>query len=342
VTDAAGSPAKRPRGRPRGVAPLHMVVMRELGGAMRQIRSAAGFESLDAATEVLNSTIRQLYPGVPVRLAATAPFSQPHEVSPRYISDLELGNTSKVEVPAWLLAERAYQPGQLRGSQIPAWLIRAYDVAFVADGYLVDLHRWATALHADQASTPPRASHTRRLASVDLAEYDRAAAAFAASPAPVRAVLDANRTEIAAFPGTPGPGRDWLPDARDRCTNINPVPEIPEGLPARPGTFLVGRWILRNSGDIPWEHKVFTRVGRFDAGLITPPFAPLPATPPGADAEVRVPVRVPDRPGTYRLAFRLAWPDGVYCYPNTLVGSIMTITVLPESYAGCELEWPVR
>jgi len=345
VTDgdtAAAASAPRPRGRPRGVAPLHMVVMRELGGAMRQIRSAAGFESLDAATDVLNPVIRELYPDAPVRQPVTATVSQPHEVSARYLSDIERGNTSKVEVPAWLLAARHYKSEQLRGSQIPAWLIRAYDVAFLADGYLVDLYRWAAALHADQATTPPRASRTRRLATVDMAEYDRAAAAFAAAPPHLREVLRANRTEIVSCPSTPAPGTRWLPDARDRCTNINPVPEIPEGLPVRPGAFVSGRWILRNSGAVAWRDKVFIRVGRFDAGLVTPPFAPVPATAPGSDAEIFVPVRAPDRPGTYRLAFRLGWPDGVYCYPNTLVGSVMTIIVLPEPFGGCEHGWPAR
>lgn len=320
-----------------------MTVMRELGGAMRQIRCAVGFESLDTAADVLNIAVRELYPDAVVRTPVTATVSQPHLVSGKYLSDIERGNTSKVEVPAWLLNSGAYRPEQLRSSQIPAWLVRAYDVAFLADGYLVDLYRWATALHADQANTPPRASRTRRLAAVDMVGYDQDVEVFTAAPNHVRAVLHANRVQLAAYPTAPGADTDWLPDARDRCTNISdPVQEIPEGLPARPGTFVVGRWLLRNSGDIPWRHKVFTRVGRFDAGLITPPFAPVPATAPGQEAEIFVPIRVPDQPGTYRLCFRLGWPTGVYCYPNTLVGSITTIIVLPDEFATCDTSWPTR
>jgi hypothetical protein len=52
-----------------------MTVMRELGGAMRQIRCAVGFESLDTAADTLNITARELYPNAIVRAPATAPVS---------------------------------------------------------------------------------------------------------------------------------------------------------------------------------------------------------------------------------------------------------------------------
>jgi hypothetical protein len=48
---------------------------------------------------------------------------------------------------------------------------------------------------------------------------------------------------------------------------------------------------------------------------------------PGGRVELRVPLRAPRRPGTYRACLKMGWPNGVYCFPSTLVGVIVTVIV---------------
>jgi hypothetical protein len=335
-------PSGRP-GRPRSGAPLHMVVMREVGNAMRQIRSAAGFEQLDTAAEAINGAIDQLYPDAASPASVRTTVSQPHKITGRYLSDLERGNTNKLPPPDWLRPGDPYTAGQLRSGHIPSWLVRAYDVAFSADGYLVDLYRWAMVLQADQDRIPPRAAPTRQLTRVGVLGYDHALRPFDGASPVIRDLLRQHRERLSSYPGESPTPNAWTPDPDDRSTNINdPVQDIPEGVPVPPGSFLAGRWVLRNAGQARWKHRLFVRVGRWDVGLATPPFAPVPDTDPGHDAEIFMPVKAASKPGTYRLCCRLAWPDGTYCYPNTLVGAIMTVVVLTEDYRTCERSWPVQ
>jgi hypothetical protein len=100
--------------------------------------------------------------------------------------------------------------------------------------------------------------------------------------------------------------------------------------------------MLHNAGSVPWEHRLFVRSGSHDTGLLTPPFVAVPATGPGRTAEIAVPMAAPSAPGTYRACFRLAWPDGTYCFPNTLVGAIMTVVVPAPEFARCLTAWPAR
>jgi hypothetical protein len=310
--------------------------MGELTAAMRQLRLAAGLERLEDAEDALNEAILLLYPGAD----RTTGGGVPHLVSGRYISDIERGNATKVKIPRWLDGARVTRRQQLRASHVPLWLVRAYDVAFLGDGYLVDVYRWALALHADQADTPPRASPTRRLTASGLAGFDRDTAVFSGAPPDIRRALDACRGQLTSYPAEPSQQSCWLPDERDRCTNINDLgQEIPEGVVTGLGEFLLGTWTLQNTGAVAWRNRLLIRTGRHDVGLRTPPFVPVPQTSPGETADVLLPVRTPDRPGTYRLCLRLGWPDGTYCYPNTLIGAIMTVIVLPIELAGCRREW---
>ncbi|KXK58183.1 hypothetical protein AWW66_31240 [Micromonospora rosaria] len=317
--------------------------MREVGGALRQIRVAAGYEQLESAASAVNAAVRDLYPDVAAGPPARATVSRPHQVDGRYLSNVELGNANKLSPPDWLRTGESFEDEQLRSGQIPSWLVRAYDVAFLADGYLVDLYRWGVALQADQAGTPPRAARTRQFARVGVSGYDTDVRAFDAAPQAIRNLLGIHRGLLSTYP-TAAPALDaWVPAHEDRSTLIaDPTRDIPEGLPVRPGSYVVGHWILRNSGKVRWQDRLFVRVGQCRVGLTTPPFTPVPTAEPGQNVTISVPVRAPDRPGTYRSCFRLAWPDGTYCYPNTLVGAIVTLVVLPEEYLTCDQPWASR
>ncbi|WP_330277822.1 NBR1-Ig-like domain-containing protein [Lentzea sp. NBC_00516] len=328
------------RGRPRAVALTHMVVMKELSAAMRQLRSAAGCERLEEAVEVLNAAIAELYPDLDPARPAGSTLSLPHPVTVGYVSGIETGNTTKAPIPAWLRSVGAYQREQLRGSQVPAWLVHAYDVAFLADGYLVDMYRWAVSLQADQSGDPPRAPAHARLAQIGPDGFDAEVAMFLDGPEHMRAAVHDMRAAIRRYPSMPATASDWLPDHEDRCNNVvNRERDLPEGVVVAPRTYVLGWWRLRNTGVRPWANKVFYRAGGGDAGLRTPPFVPVPDAPPGGEVDIAVPIQAPSRPGTYRLCLRLGWPNGVYCYPSTLVGAIMSLIVLPDRYAGCETPW---
>ena len=146
------------RGRLRATASLHVSVMRELGAAMRQIRVAVGFEDLEAAREILNSAVRELYPDIGGRgTTHRGQKSSPHLLTAKYLSGIERGNVSNRRVPPWL-ADSEYAAGQVRSSAIPHWLVRCYDHAFLADGYLIDMSYWAQqAAREHDSDLPTRA-----------------------------------------------------------------------------------------------------------------------------------------------------------------------------------------
>lgn len=120
------------RGRLRATAPLHVSVMRELGAAMRQIRVAVGFEDLEAARDILNSAVREIYPDIGARgTTHRGQKSSPHLLTAKYLSGIERGNVSNRGVPRWL-ADSEYAAGQVRSSAIPHWLVRCYSMTMLS------------------------------------------------------------------------------------------------------------------------------------------------------------------------------------------------------------------
>jgi Ig-like domain from next to BRCA1 gene len=328
--------SERLRGRPRKAVPLHLVVMRELSNAMRQTRVAAGLEQLDAARDLLNEAIVELYPEVSgeVRTPAGQPAG-PHLVTTKYVSDVERGNTSKNRVAPWLAALPEVSDDRKRGSRVPGWLVRAYDRAFMADGYLVDMYTWAVAVDWDHRNDPPRLARSLKAVLGDDVE------AFDGAPPEVARVLSVNRPTLADRAARPK-GPDWLPDDQDASASFGEGEEDhPEGVLVRPGEFRLPRWVLRNAGAVTWTDRVLYRVGGRSDGIASPVAVPVPVTEPGDAADIAVPIRAPRRPGTYRICLKMGWPDGTYCFPNTLVGVILTV-IVPDDRPGAEpyQPWP--
>jgi hypothetical protein len=136
----------------------YLLAMRELASAMRQIRAATG-DTHGLSAEVLNDVLRQLYPAIDddPTAARGGRYSQPHLVTSGYLSNVERGTNAIITVPDWARRNGTdEQAAQARAGQVRPWLVEAYDAAFGADGFLIDMYTWTIALQADYQQNPPR------------------------------------------------------------------------------------------------------------------------------------------------------------------------------------------
>lgn len=330
------------QGRALGEAPVHQVVTRELTGAMRQIRAATG-DTLKASAEVLNRTLAVLYPqtagGVPSRGGR---HSAPHPVTEDYLSNVERGNNARLALPQWLRnagvsdrAEAAY------GSRVRPWLVRAYDVAFGADGYLIDMYAWATALRADHDHDPPRMTKYLPAHIAPGDEYAYLSEGLTGAPPDMRAILQEHARVLRERGG--GDASTWHPNKRDGSGSRGDGEEAnPEGVLVRPGEYRIARWVLHNTGKVPWRDRLLYRIGPAGTGVVSSRFLPIPDAGPGGNVTITWVVRAPSRPGTYRMCLKAGWPDGVYCFPSTLVGLIFTMIVPPDDLRDAHTIWRRR
>lgn len=324
-------------------APQPAVVTRALTEAMRQLRMAnGGGTSLanDPTIDVLNDAIEELYPGTRGEAeqrrsgASRGNHSAPHRVTPKYLNRLELGGSGTMPLPAWLQASgyrlaKGGDPGAF-GSRVPPWLVRSYDLAFAADGFLIDMYRWATAFLVDHQYDPPR--QTRHVpAHAAGAEYDYLSANFTDPSAEVAELLRKQASVLRATPAGPAATADWLPSHGDRSRTRGEGEDlVQDGMLVRRGQDVLYHWVLHNAGDVVWRDRFLFRIGAPGSGIRTPPFVPVPDTEPGGRAEIWCPLRAPDSPGTYRICMKMGWPNGVYCFPRTLLGA-MAILIVPSA-----------
>lgn len=331
-------------GRPRRRRPDPLLPMRQLGYAMEQIRNAVGLR-LDPL-EFMNRAIIELYPEVENRRSGRAgPVSVPRLLrSPHLLDEAEQGKYERVrDQRRWLQADPEISANQVRSNPIPAWLVRAYDVAFGADGYLVDFYRWAVAADAAQTQVPPRLT-TIALPAVPTDKLrDLMFEHFAGVPADIGEVIEGYVDELARLaPGTAGGGDPaWVPQAMDKSViEDDGTRDFPEGTILRAHETKVISWTFRNIGSIAWSDRLLARVGQdLTGGLRTPPFVPIPATGAGETCVVTCPIRAPAEPGTYRACFKMAWPDGTLCYPTTLIGALASVIVPPAEMSQSWRSW---
>lgn len=325
---------RRGRGRKRGPAPLHLFATRELTAAMRQLRVAAGDDTASSLT-LLNRAILELYPEAGAPPSAR---SLPRAVDLKYVLGIERGTNARIDVPGWIDAGALADRRTANASRVPGWLVRAYDLAFGADGYLVDMYGWATAFVAEQAVDPPRSTARLPLDLEPGTAYSVLAQGFDDRQPDIRACLIA-QAEALARP-IPAAEESWRPSEDDGSGSYGDGDEdVPEGTLVEPGGQLVARWVLHNTGSLPWRHRFLFRVGAHGAGVHTPPFIAVPDTDPGGSAAISCPLRAPGRSGTYRMSLKMGWPDGTYCFPTTLLGLIITLIVPPTDLADCGPEW---
>jgi Ig-like domain from next to BRCA1 gene len=327
------------RGRPRPDAPVHILASRELTAAMRQLRVATG-DDLPRAVALLNEAITRLYPGAVV---GTGDRTTPHLVDREYIAKIERGHHSRLDfgtLPQWINVRQIGDNSKLYTARVPGWLVRAYDVAFNADGFLVDVYAWSVALQADQRRALPRRVRKLPAHVPPGAEYEFLAEHFADAGPEIRTLLTGQAQALAGLRARRlDTDPTWRPSAEDGTGNLGEAEdEMPEGLLIRPGGQFVARWLLHNVGAVPWHDRLLYRVG--ESGIGTVPFVVLPDTEPGSVVDIRCPVRAPTVPGTYRACLKMGWPDGTYCFPTTLLGLIVTLTVPPDDVLDPYDEWP--
>jgi hypothetical protein len=332
------------QGRPLAPAPLHRVPIRDLTAAMRQIRAASG-DTLDTSAEILNATLASLHPDIGADVTSRpSRYSQPHKVNKDYLSDIERGNNATYPVPKWLrdigVSETAEEA---RGSRVRPWLVWAYDAAFGADGYLIDMYTWASELHADYEHDPPRRTRNLPAHIPDGEEYTYLSARFPDAPQAVDRVLRTHGDELRARRGHVADDSWHWRGGGDKPRSFGDGDETnPEGVLASPGEYRVVRWTLQNAGTRPWRDRIMYRIGQTKTNLVTPPLIPLPDADPGDRIEIHCPVLAPDRPGTYRLCLKMGWPNGVYCFPTRMLGLVFTLIVPAEDLADCYDSWAYR
>jgi hypothetical protein len=337
------------RGRPRKELPLHLVINRELTAAMRQLRVAVGDDTAHTI-ELLNTAITDLYPQARPGRTEYGRTSEPHLVDKRYVLALERGHHSQLPPPGWL-ANRAIGDKTLTyGSRVPPWLVRAYDHAFGADGYLVDMFVWATAALADHDHDLPRLTRNLPEHIPVGREYEYLAEPLVSAGGELEPHVHAllleeagrARPRLAAPPIEAG---DWEPSVEDASGNLGEAEEeMPEGIVLAGESQFVARWVIHNIGRVPWRDRWLFRVGQgpAESSLASPHLITIPDTDPGGSVELRLPVRAPRRPGTYRACVKMGWPNGVYCFPSTLLGLIVTVIVPPDDLESAAVDWPVR
>lgn len=124
-------------------------------------------------------------------------------------------------------------------------------------------------------------------------------------PSPTPAPVDAGAatTDTAASPAAANPA-----DCTNKAANVRDV-NIPDGTVLQRGESFTKTWRINNAGTCTWN-EAYTLV--FFAGdrLDGQDGVKLPTTPPGADAEVSVPMRASLRPGTFQGFWKLRAPNG--------------------------------
>jgi hypothetical protein len=332
------------QGRLLAQASPHVEPFHELAAAMRQIRAAAG-DTLEASAAVLNDTLRRLYPDVDVDApVSSGRYSPPHQVNAGYLSDIERGNNATLRRPKWLGEAGISDTAEAaRGSRIQPWLVRAYDAAFGADGYLIDLYAYVDELHTDYQRDPPQTSRHLPARIPGDGEYAYLSDRFPDPPSPVRHVLQAHADELRARRRhLAGESWHWR-GGGDETRSVGDGDGInPEGVIVHPGEYRVHSWKLQNVGTRPWRDRIMYRIGQTGSNIVSPPFIPLADAAPGDWVDIRCPWRAPERPGTYRLCLKMGWPNGVYCFPKIVSGIHITCIVPAADLADCYSSWGYR
>jgi hypothetical protein len=97
-------------------------------------------------------------------------------------------------------------------------------------------------------------------------------------------------------------------DCTNKAANVRDV-NIPDGTPLNRGEVFTKTWRIQNAGTCTWDARytlVFFAGDRLDG----PDGVTLPLTPPGADAEVSVPMRASLRAGPFQGYWKLRAPNG--------------------------------
>src|SRR6185369_109835 len=171
------------------------------------------------------------------------------------------GHNAQLPVPDWLAVARRPESNTMSGSRVPPWLVRAYDVAFGADGYLVDMFAWATALIDDHERNPPSIKRHLPGHVPPGEEYAFLSAGLDTTDQRVETLLRRQARALAARRGRAAGPLPWLPSPDDGSGSLGDNDdELPEGTLVAPGDQVIARWVLHNTGRMPWQDRYLYRV----------------------------------------------------------------------------------
>ena len=137
---------------------------------------------------------------------------------------------------------------------------------------------------------------------------------------------------VVPFGATPTPTATAAPAA---CTNLAAFVTdvtIPDGSALSPGQLFTKVWRVANTGSCTWNAN-YQLVFLSDDPMSAPPAVAIPDTPPGANADLVVPMVVPVVPGTYLSRWQLRADDGSLFGP-VLFARINVIAPAPAVCSG--------
>ncbi|EXJ09063.1 MULTISPECIES: NBR1-Ig-like domain-containing protein [Nitrincola] len=122
----------------------------------------------------------------------------------------------------------------------------------------------------------------------------------------------------------------------------------PDGALILAGTRFKKIWALQNVGNTPWTNRflrclddevvVFTKSG--DVLNLAPnlqpetTLIPVPDTNPGDIVELEVTFQAPNTPGTVLSYWKMSWPDGSLCFPESRGVWVKVTIITPATAAG--------
>jgi hypothetical protein len=132
----------------------------------------------------------------------------------------------------------------------------------------------------------------------------------AAAVAPTAAATSAPESAPTPIP-EPSPVSTSVSTACENNSKFVADVTVPDGTPIAPGQEFNKIWRIQNTGTCLWgEGYTFAFVGDELMGALRE--IVVPATAPGATADLLVPMKAPETPGTHKGLWRLRAPDGAF------------------------------
>lgn len=144
----------------------------------------------------------------------------------------------------------------------------------------------------------------------------------------------AGSTSTAAPPASGAPGASDQSDGGSGAVAdvAGPLEDVtlPDESVVDPGAKVDKVWRLSNAGGAEWSGRTLQRITPADsagAHCITPDEVEIPNTVPGSDAEIHVPVTMPDKPGdSCRVEWKMVNADGSPSFPDSRPIYFMLVT----------------
>jgi transcriptional regulator with XRE-family HTH domain len=119
-------------------------------------------------------------------------------------------------------------------------------------------------------------------------------------------------------------------DPRDRSVFVRET--IPDGTVLEPAQRFLKSWTVRNAGPVPWRERHLTRQGTpgVPGWLRSPMQVPIPATDPGEETAIVVPMCAPATAGMCTAYFKITDQHGRLYFPRSDVSPLYCTVLIPS------------